>query len=68
MDKREFEKQQKNLFQLIESWDANNIKLALQLIKKIPELKVVVEKRYLPIIQFAGGKPYKDSKPCLRNF
>ncbi|MBL4649579.1 MAG: hypothetical protein JKY03_07595 [Aureispira sp.] len=39
MDNQELQQQQKNLFQLVGNWDANNIKLALQLIKKIPELK-----------------------------
>jgi Leucine-rich repeat (LRR) protein len=68
MENQELEQQKKNLFQLVESWDVNNIKLALQLIKKIPALKTAVDERYLPIIQFAGGKSLQGLKTLPNKF
>ncbi len=49
-----------NLFQLIESWDENNIKIALQVVKGNDELKNVMEKRYRPLLNFVGVKSFQS--------
>lgn len=60
MEENQQEKQ--NLFQLIESWEEDNIKIALQVIKKNEELKNVVEERYRPLLDFVEAKSLQSIK------
>jgi hypothetical protein len=39
-----------NLFKLIESWDEDNIGIALQIIKGDGNLKYAVEEKYRPLL------------------
>lgn len=50
------------LFDLIDSGAKENIQLALQLIKKEPNWKQAVTNRYLPLIEFFGGKSLRSLK------
>lgn len=50
------------LFDLIDSGIEENIQLVLQLIKKQKEWKEAVEERYMPLIEFFGGKTLRSLK------
>lgn len=65
---QELQEQSNNLFQLIESWDSNNLQLAFQLIKKNSALQKAVEERYMPLITFVGGKSLQVLKTLAQKF
>lgn len=52
--------QKEKLFQLIDSWDENNIELALQITKGSPALLKAVRQRYMPIVRLVGGRFLKN--------
>jgi Leucine-rich repeat (LRR) protein len=59
---KEMKIEQENLFSLIESWEAANVKIALEIIKKNASLKAAVEERYMPLLHFVGAKSLASLK------
>lgn len=58
--------EQRNLFDLIESWEVNNIQLALQLIKKNKPLRKAATDRYMPLIEFIEAKSLQALKTLVK--
>lgn len=54
--------EKQNLFNLIESWEEGNIKIALQIIKNNNELKSAAEERYMPLLSFVDAKSLASLK------
>ncbi len=48
------------LFELIESWQKDNIALALMLVRHNKVLKKATQERYLPLLQFLGRKTLRS--------
>lgn len=50
----------KKLFELIESWQKENLVLALMLIKNNKVLRAAAQERYLPLLRFVGRKTLRS--------
>lgn len=54
--------EKQNLFNLIESWEEHNIKIALQIVKNNRALKIAAEERYMPLLSFVNAKSLASLK------